>query len=107
MANRKWYPQFHFFIYPEDEVIFSKFKEISKREGKSMSTIIKKLIRQYVEVHDPGNPQLRIDKILEGEHPDLQFPSCPFFDKYHKGEVYCNKATRWIPYFSCKKCEGK
>jgi len=46
---------------PEDEYpTWGKFKNIAKREGKSASSLIWTFIVDYVDIHDPGNPQLRI-----------------------------------------------
>jgi len=49
------------FCYPEDsQETWSKFKSIAKRDGKSASDLLWSFIVEYVDIHDPGNPQLRI-----------------------------------------------
>jgi len=49
------------FSYPEEEkAIWDKFKQIARREGKTANTLIWAHIVEYVDIHDPGNPQLRI-----------------------------------------------
>jgi len=45
---------------------WNKFKTIAKREGTSASKKIVEFIMDYVEKHDPGNPQTRIPSYVEG-----------------------------------------
>ena len=53
------------FYFPKaSEHLFRKFKEIADREGRSMSEILEELVRDYVRIHEPGNPQTRLDVIL-------------------------------------------
>jgi len=49
------------FSYPEEEQnTWDKFKRIARREGKTANVLIWSFITEYVDIHDPGNPQLRI-----------------------------------------------
>ena len=56
-----------FYFREGGEVLFKKFKEISEREGRAMGQILEDLVREYVRIHEPGNPQKRLDVILKGE----------------------------------------
>lgn len=50
---------------PEDFVqVWQKFKEICKREGKSRSDILRVHVARFVMVHEPGNPQLRLESFV-------------------------------------------
>ena len=46
------------------------FKEICRREGSTASEKIRELIFEYVRVHEPGNPQTRLDVILKDGGPE-------------------------------------
>ena len=79
------------------EILWQKFKKIAEREGRSMSRILVGMIEEYVRVHEPGNPQKRLDMILEGEKgPDPRCGICgdPAERRYR---------TRWVEYFRCRK----
>jgi hypothetical protein len=46
--------------------IWEKFKKIAKREGLSSSQLLRRIIEDYVRLHDPGNPQRPITAFVEG-----------------------------------------
>jgi len=48
-----------------DAQLHERFKTICAREGDKMSSKIEGWIRNYVTEHEPGNPQLRLDKMLQ------------------------------------------
>ena len=49
------------FSFPDDFIyIWKKFHSIARREGKTSSSLLRDFVSEYVDVHDPGNPQLRI-----------------------------------------------
>ena len=56
------------------EILWQKFKKIAEREGRSMSRILVSMIEEYVRVHEPGNPQKRLDMIFRGEKAPV--PRC-------------------------------
>jgi hypothetical protein len=68
--------------------VWDKFLEICRREGSSGSDKIRDLITEYVRAHEPGNPQTRLDLILERGGPPSQPPSCS----------YCAKEARYVGY---------
>jgi len=49
--------------------IWEKFKLIAKREGLTVSALFRRIIENYVRLHDPGNPQRPITAFVMG-HPD-------------------------------------
>ena len=48
-----------------------KARRIARREGRSLSDLVRDLLRDYVRRHEPGNPQLPIDRFLKQkeDHP--------------------------------------
>jgi hypothetical protein len=44
-------------FYSLGDELWRKFLSICRREGSSGSEVLTELIRRYVEVHAPGNPQ--------------------------------------------------
>lgn len=60
-------PAFSFYMRPEDALYYERFKQITKREGSNASTHLREYIINYVEVHDPGNPQTRVTSYLDME----------------------------------------
>ena len=62
----KRYPwQLKIYIPQEYQIIIEKAKEIARREGRSLSNLIMQLLRDYVRVHYPGNPQLPLTRFTE------------------------------------------
>jgi len=54
-----------FYITPGRIETYQKLEEILKREAKSFSDWIFPYAEEYVRLHEPGNPQQRIDVIAE------------------------------------------
>ena len=48
---------------------WDKFIEICRREGSSASKKLREFIIEYVADHEPGNPQLKLDRVLEDGGP--------------------------------------
>ena len=60
------------FYLPDDFYsTWEKFLKIARREGKTANILIRGFIANYVEVHDPGNPQARLTSYAEGGPVDL------------------------------------
>jgi len=60
-------PRFNASIYLGEEYhIWPQFKEICKREGKKASPVLVAFIKDYLDKHDPGNPQTRFTSFAEG-----------------------------------------
>ena len=60
----------HLYVPREFSEIVKKAREIARREGRSLSKLVMDLLRDYVRVHEPGNPQLPLTKFVEGaENP--------------------------------------
>jgi len=68
----KQYPwKIYIYVPQEYRIIFEKAKEIARREGRSLSDLIRELLRDYVRIHEPGNPQLPLTRFVEGaENPN-------------------------------------
>jgi len=68
-CRTKKYPwQLKIYIPQEHRVIFEKAKAIARREGRSLSDLIRDLLRDYVRVHEPGNPQLPLTRFTGESH---------------------------------------
>ena len=60
----------HIYVPQEYATIVKKAREIARREGRSLSSLIMQLLRDYVKVHEPGNPQLPLTRFVEGAERD-------------------------------------
>ena len=54
---RYFMPKTSVYINKRNEQLWRKFKEISKREGRSFSLVLEQLVFAYVKEHEKGNPQ--------------------------------------------------
>ena len=54
-------------IYLDEETkkLIPKAKEIFSRENSSISEWFRKTLTEYVKLHEPGNPQQRLDTIMD------------------------------------------
>jgi len=105
------------FYFPEnfDETL-EEFEKIAKREGRTVSNLIRQLIRDYVRRHGPGNPQRMLDffmgkrpagKVLhstckhaswhENAHGPIPRPVCRLKRHAFVGMDYdlCDKCSEW------------
>ena len=55
----------HLYVPQEYSEIVKKAKKIARREGRSISKLVMDLLRDYVRVHEPGNPQLPLTRFTE------------------------------------------
>ena len=55
-----------------------KARVIARREGRSLSDLIRDLLRDYVRIHEPGNPQLPLTKFTGESHDpnECAFEGC-------------------------------
>jgi hypothetical protein len=61
--------------------IYESLQEILKRDGKSFSSWVLDYAQDYVRLHEPGNPQQRLDTILKlGKAYHAPSPICGFKD---------------------------
>jgi hypothetical protein len=56
--------QGRFYIPSEYQLLFKKLQDILQREGSNLSEWIRSQAEPYVRLHEPGNPQQRLDIIL-------------------------------------------
>ena len=61
-----------------------KLKAILRREGKTLSEWIRDHATEYVRLHEPGNPQQLLPRLLDGKDP------------YHA--LVCQKHKQPVPY---------
>lgn len=52
----------------ESEDVTKKAEELQKVEGLSFSELVLQALKEYVEIHYPGNPQLILPSLLDPQH---------------------------------------
>jgi len=55
-----------------------RFLETAHREGRSAAEIVREFMEEYVRRHGLGNPQARLDVILDRGAPPYEPPTCSF-----------------------------
>ena len=55
----------NFYIDEDFLLTYEKFKKIMERENVSVSEWIRTAIAEYVRLHEPWNPQQRLDTIMD------------------------------------------
>lgn len=65
-------------LYVPENLIptFRQLQDILKREGSSLSKWVRQNAISYVRLHEPGNPQQRIDVILKNGQAYKALPLC-------------------------------
>jgi len=58
-----------FYIPIEHSELLDKLRELAERDGLSLSEKILEAIKEYVEVHYPGNPQVCLDSVMKPDAP--------------------------------------
>ena len=100
--------QITFSFPPQDFETLKIFKEIAKREAgfKGFSKTLVKAIKEYIEKHGEGNPQLKIASYL----PDVKKGPIRVLcwsglaGATSEGQVYCRRAGVWIQGIRCYSC---
>jgi len=64
VRRTKFPKQFRMYLKKEDLETWRILKEIAQREGKSIAQIVREQVESYVRLHEPGNPQQRLDTII-------------------------------------------
>ena len=67
-----------------------KARIIARREGRSLSDLIRDLLREYVRIHEPGNPQLPLTRFVEGAERDKSVCSVEGCNEPAAYEVYAD-----------------
>ena len=97
----------HLYVPQEYAVIVEKARKIAKREGRSLSKLVMELLRDYVRVHEPGNPQLPLTRFTEErkrEEPP-RWLTCTYSRKeLRNGEFYCSRFGFWRIPKACERC---
>lgn len=94
-----------FYVSHEFEPTLQKLMEILKRDSKSLSQWIREHAVEYVRVHEPGNPQQTLTRILKSSKayraPDCSFANCK---KSSVGQVVNVKSGKkfWVCMFHRK-----
>jgi len=84
------------FYHPEDfEPTMKKMDKILWREGKSLSLWIREQIREYVRLHEPGNPQQLMERYQNHDGPYYAGGPCSF--------VGCSLDASWIGEYKGEK----
>jgi hypothetical protein len=81
MSIRKKQKVRRFYVPESWEETLDTLEEILKREGSNLSKWIRQNGDHYVRLHEPGNPQQRLDMILKlGKAYHAEGPICGFKD---------------------------
>ena len=64
-------PRFSVYFKEDQTLVFERFRQIISREGSNVSKHLWDYIMEYVDIHDPGNPQLRMTSFMEGGSYDI------------------------------------
>ena len=64
-------PSFSVYFKDEQALTAERFKQIMTREGSNVSKHLWGYIVQYVDIHDPGNPQARMTSFVDGGSYDI------------------------------------
>ena len=64
-------PRTSIYFTPDEHYLYERFKQIVRREGSNVSRNLMEYIKDYVDVHDPGNPQARITSFATGGSADI------------------------------------
>jgi len=97
----------HLYVPQEYSEIVKKAKKIARREGRSISKLVMDLLRDYVRVHEPGNPQLPLTRFTGESKPEEppRWLTCRYSRKeLVKGEFYCSRFGFWRIPKACEKC---
>jgi len=70
-----------FSILIEDLEVLTKLRELAAKEGLTLSKQIVIALKEYVNRHMPGNPQLPLDKYLTKREPGTLRELCDWCDK--------------------------
>ena len=97
---------FKSFYWPDDEEarrLWKEAKEIARREGKSVSLLIREFLEQYVRLHEPGNPQQRLDTIIKLGKKYVAPKICEFKDCYRNAVAVATFLNHNKDYFVCDR----
>lgn len=90
---------------PEDNETYSKMRNILFREGKSFSSWIWERAREYVRLHEPGNPQQTMDYIIENGRSYHAPPTCKVCHERDASLlVHFEELGRQVEKKCCKNC---
>jgi len=70
-----------FSILIEDLDVLTKLRELAAKEGLTLSKQIVIALKEYVNRHMPGNPQLPLDKYMTRREPGTLHELCEWCDK--------------------------
>ncbi len=91
------------YIPEEAKGIIKTAKEIFKREKSSLSQFLIKSLIEYNRLHEPGNPQQRIDTILDIGHA-FRAEACCICSKKPEIEAFTVKGLKLL---YCRECYDK
>lgn len=60
------------YLYEKYGEVYKKVEELCRIEGKSFSELVSEALKEYVERHYPGNPQLTLPQFEKGASKSLR-----------------------------------
>jgi hypothetical protein len=86
--------------------VLSGFQEICRRERSNVSQKLEKLMLNYNQAHQNGNPQLKISTYAKPSEPNPMRVLCNFINgALSDGKVSCRRAGMWVPGVRCYSCD--
>jgi len=86
--------------------LWTDFKKLAKREGKSASKVLERAVVEYVKTHSHGNPQLLMSNYIDVDEPSPMRVLCPYCQgALSSGEVFCQRKSMWIKAVQCYSCK--
>jgi len=80
-SKAKRYQILHLYVKKSRLLLHDQMQRIMQREGKSFSEFLWDAVESYVRLHEPGNPQQRLDVIMKlGKAYHAPNPICGFKD---------------------------
>ena len=66
------------YVKKEDECTLLSLEGILRREGNSFSEWVRRQVKEYVRLHEPGNPQQTVTRYIECGKPYVAPGKCAY-----------------------------
>src|SRR3990167_1033139 len=92
--QRKYPPQFRMYLKEDEVLIWEKLKKIADVEKRPVAEIVREQVHSYVRLHEPGNPQQRLDTIMAtGKAYNCTIHRFCKHPRFLKQQIFCEKET--------------
>ncbi len=98
--QRKYPKQFRMYLKDDEVLIWEKLSKIAETEARPVAEIVRTQIHEYVRLHEPGNPQQRLDTIAQIGHA-YRANSCCICSKPAEVQAFTRKGLNLL---YCREC---